>query len=153
MVTKEDMESRDFTDDRQKVSARVTYTDMNSRFQDYDLPDMLEEVLAAYCIEHGIQNRYQTVGDLCQLNEKTVRNMVSGATDANRPFLYKFTVGLKLDLDKANELFAKCGGELYEKNKADYVVMHALMDKDDIYDFLDEYEHYNCYPPLKRLRT
>ncbi len=109
--------------------------------------------MADYCIEHGIQNRYQTVGDLCQMNEKTLRDVISGNKDVTRAFLYKFTVGLKLGLEKANELFSKCGGELYEKNPADYVVIHALMDKDEIYLFLDQYEHFKCQPPLKRLKA
>ena len=55
-----------------------------------------------------------------------------------RPFLARICVGLKLPIDKANELFRMQGGELNLTNNVDAITYYAILDKDSVEDYENE---------------
>ena len=92
---------------------------------------------------------FMLIQDLCRIPADTTKKTVSGRCRVTRRFLAKFCVGLKIDLIEANELFRLHSGELNTTNSFDYILYHALKDKDDISDFIDEVKRY-CHLNLDR---
>jgi hypothetical protein len=84
----------------------------------------------------------RTVADRCDIPYNTYKKYIGLKRQITRVALAKFAVGLRLSLDDANKLFRLQGGELNETNDFDYIIIHALMDKDDIQDFQDEVKQY-----------
>jgi len=78
----------------------------------------------------------------CHIPCDTYKKAISGDYTLTRNFLAKFTVGLKLEIEQANELFRMHSGELNLTNDFDYIVYHALKTKDDIDFFIDEVYKY-----------
>jgi len=74
----------------------------------------------------------------CHISYETLRKTLVNSLSPTRNFLYKFSVGMKLPLDKANELFDLCGGSLSEKCFADFICINALQDGDSIESFIKE---------------
>ena len=69
-------------------------------------------------------------------------NIITGKYNITRNFLAKFVVGLKLGIEEANELFYLESGKLNLTNSFDYIIYHALEDKDLIDFFIEEVEKY-----------
>lgn len=129
----------------EKVSSRVTsreisiYVDMSASLSkkiSYE-KQHLAEVQGLKSTEMAGE-----IADRCQIAEDTLKKAISGKVPATRRFLYKFTVGLQMPLEKANEFFVLCGGALSDDCAADYICKCALRDKDDIWTFLEEMEQY-----------
>jgi hypothetical protein len=83
---------------------------------------------------------YEKLEEQCQISIDTMKKTISGRVKPKRNFLYKFTVGLHMTLEEANEFFELNGGTLRESCLADYICIHALRDKDDIEVFISDYE-------------
>lgn len=85
---------------------------------------------------------YEALEEKCQISVSTFKYALKGDKryTANRRFLYKFVVGLKLSLEEANELFELENGRLNESCLEDLICMCALRDNDDIYEFIEEFE-------------
>lgn len=85
---------------------------------------------------------YEVLADMCQISVTAFKYAISctkGHT-ANRRFLYKLSVGLQMEIEEANELFELENGKLSEHCLEDLICMCALRDKDNIYDFIEEFE-------------
>lgn len=85
---------------------------------------------------------YDKIEELCLISITSLKKTMNGTDRATRTFLYKFSVGLQMSLDEANELFELCGGSLRKEDPADYICMCALRDRDSIYKFCEDYEKY-----------
>ncbi|MBD5452507.1 MAG: hypothetical protein HDR25_07700 [Lachnospiraceae bacterium] len=83
---------------------------------------------------------YEALEDLCQINMDTLKKTINGSIKITRNFIYKFTVGLHMTLEEANTFFELNGGALRETCLADYICLHALLDQDDIYQFISDFE-------------
>ena len=144
MVTEKEMAERNFTVSsiERKVSHHVTADEMRRFSVNAALNDMVYNVVDNYAKKHNIKPKYEGLEDRCQLSESTIKKSCSGTIRITRLFLYKLTVGLKMDIDEANELFALCGGVLNLDFHEDYVCYKALKDKDDIMHFIDQFNHY-----------
>lgn len=152
MIQRSDLELRSFRFTElpaQSTSFRVT----DSEMQPYlEYGSKLARKIAAEKIllaeQEGISSTAMSekIEERCQIAVDTLKKTISGKLPATRRFLYKFTVGLKMPLEKANEFFALCGGALCEDCAADYICQCALRDGDPIEVFLDEMK---CYTNLE----
>lgn len=145
MVTKEEMERFNFTDiqTERKASYHVTAEEMKRFKINAQLNNRVYDKITAYTKENNIKPKYEGLEERCQLTASALKKSCAGKIKITRNFLYKLTVGLKMSLDEANELFAICGGPLNEHSPEDYVCINALRDKDDIYHFIDQLNEYS----------
>lgn len=106
------------------------------------LRDMIFKRKSKYETENKLKAiaAYEKLEEQCQISVDTMKKTISGRIKPTRNFLYKFTVGLHMTLDEANEFFELNGGTLRESCLADYICIHALLDKDDIEVFISDYE-------------
>lgn len=74
----------------------------------------------------------------CDISMATYKQYISGKRHPSRAFISKLCVGLKLSIEKANELLRAHSGELNMTNDADAVTFFALKSKDDIFDYEKE---------------
>lgn len=81
---------------------------------------------------------YIIIENLCSIPTDTMKKALNGKYKITRNFLAKFVVGLKLNMEEANELFELHSWRLSERNSFDFIVIHALNTKDSIYDFMEE---------------
>lgn len=88
----------------------------------------------------------------CMIAVDTMRKTILGTTKPTRNFLYKFTVGLHMSVDEANEFFELCDGPLNEKCMADYICIRALEDGDSIEKFVKEFEQHVEIKLVKKSR-
>ena len=144
MVTKEEMEKRKFKSPEEmggdKASLRVTAGEIASFDKDEnELPSDVDTVIFDYCQKHGLKRSNAVIAEYCHTNEKTLREYLNGNRRITREFLYKLAIGLELTLDEADLLFEKCGGKLNADNRQDYIVINAILDHDDIDDFIENF--------------
>ena len=140
-LKKEDFNSIFFQ--AEKTSARVSSKEL-SHFIDTEneLRDMIGKKKIAYQKEQNLSSltAYEELEDACQISMDTLKKTISGRIKVTRTFLYKFTVGLQMSLEEANQYFALNGGKLQNSCLADYICIHALLDRDKISDFIKEFE-------------
>ena len=79
---------------------------------------------------------YNIIELCCRIPTDTMKKALNGKYKITRNFLAKFTVGLQLELDQANDLFRQHSGNLELTNDFDFIVYHALLTKDGIDDFI-----------------
>lgn len=140
-INKEEFDSIFF--ELEKVSSRVSAKEL-SHFADNDntLRDMISKKKLMYQEEHKLTalKAYEELEEKCRISIDTMKKTISGRIKVTRNFLYKFVVGLHMSIDKANEYFELNGGVLRESCLADYICIHALLDKDDIGVFIEDFE-------------
>lgn len=112
-----------------------------------DLREKVRNIVWEKSDEYKLVNKvkisdFDVIQICCSIPIDTVKKAISGKYKLTRKFLYKFTVGLKLDIELANSLFKEHSGELNITNDADYIVYYALKTKDDIGFFIDELYKY-----------
>jgi hypothetical protein len=108
-----------------------------------EIRDIIWEKADEYRNKNNVKiSDFGAVEMCCRIPVDTVKKAVNGKYNITRNFLAKFSVGLKLDLDTANQLFKYHSGELNLTNDFDYVVYYALETKDDIDFFIEEVETY-----------
>ena len=152
MVTKEMMDKQKFKEtEKNHSSYRVTDEDMFIFDEDSKrLPLLLNETIDEFCEESGFAKRVNSqIADMCQIDEKALREYINGKRRITRAFLYKLTIGLGLPKDKANELFLLCGGKLDVFNREDYIVLRAIEDGDEIEDFIRNFNEFSVAIKLK----
>ena len=144
MVTEKEMTEKNFTvtEIDRNASYHVTADEMRRFSVNAILNDLVYEKIEDYVQKHNIKPKYPELEERCQLSESTIKKSCNGTIRTTRLFLYKLTVGLQMDIDEANELFALCGGELNLAFHEDYVCYKALKDKDDIMHFIDQFNEY-----------
>ena len=148
MVRKEDLNSNhfrcvEFPEERSSFCVRDE--DMISfHEQEKRLAVMIAEEKATLAEEYGKSSSEMSshIAASCQIAEDTLKKTITGKIPVTRRFLYKFTVGLKMSPEKADEYFALCGGKLTEDCLADFICLRALQDGDEIFDFLDQMNEY-----------
>lgn len=140
MVTKGDLTNIKFIRHEElKSSAFVTAADI-SRFTDNrKLADKVYDKIKSYSKENNIKNKYESMIEICQISDTSMKRSCNGTQKITRTFLYKLTVGLKMSLDEANEYFMLCGGPLTEFCLEDQICRCALRDKDDILVFIKQF--------------
>lgn len=84
------------------------------------------------------------VTDQCDIPYDTFKKYIGNNKKykISRTFIAKIAVGLKLEIDIANELFLMHSGELNLTNNFDYITYYALESKDDIAYFKRELREY-----------
>ena len=116
--------------------------------QDKVLAKKIANIKIKYELENNLKptKAYESLEDKCQIAITTLKNTMTLKITPTRNFLYKFTVGLKMDKVAANELFELCGGKLRDDCMADVICQHALKSEsnqgDNIHDFIAEFEKY-----------
>lgn len=129
-----------------KVAYELTFNEIAKFDNDsLELADMIGDRKKQYQEEKGINSTagYMELEESCQISADTMKKVISGRLKISRTFLYKFVIGLHMDLDEANTYFEFCGGPLTEKNKEDYICMKAMQDGDDIESLIMQYEKYS----------
>ncbi len=84
---------------------------------------------------------------LCQISVTAFKYAVAGkkGNTANRHFLYKLAVGMKMTIEEADVLFELEKGPLSDECLEDMICYCALRDHDSIYEFIDEFEEKTNY--------
>ena len=144
MVTNEEMKIiiENAKNDRKNTSYSVTPEEM----QRFKVNDKLPSLISAKKMEndkkHGVTATagYGLIEELCLISEASLKKTINRSIRVTRTFLYKFTIGLHMSLDEANELFNLCGGPLRETDPADYICINYLKTKDDIHKFCEQYK-------------
>jgi len=127
----------------EKTSSRVSVGELSHFVDNEDiLKDMISRRKIRYQNEHNLSAlaAYEKLEEQCQISIDTMKKTISGRIKVTRNFLYKFTVGLHMTLEEANEYFKLNGGTLRESCLADYICIHALLDKDEISLFINDFE-------------
>jgi hypothetical protein len=144
MVTKEELMAREFASvgyDK-GVSHYVTAGEMKRFDNKRVLGDKIYNKITEYALKHNIKNKYEGLIEICQLSDTSLKKSCAGTQRITRLFLYKFTVGLHMSVDEANEYFKLCGGELTEDCLEDYVCIKALEHGDEILVFISQFNQY-----------
>ncbi len=130
--------------ERKQASYSVTPEEMQRFKVNNKLPSLISTKKMKNDEKHGVSLTagYGLIEELCLINESTFKKTIKGTIRATRTFLYKFTIGLQMSIDEANELFNLCGGPLRETDPADYICVNYLKTKDDIHKFCEQYKEY-----------
>ena len=143
MVTLEELRNKNFTPTKNEdASFRVTAADMKRFQSNNELPLKLYNAIAEYARLHNIKPKYAGMEELCQISETSLKKSCAGTQKITRQFLYKFTVGLKMSVEAANDFFILCGGVLREDDLEDFICMKALTDGDDILFFINQFNEF-----------
>ncbi len=146
MVTEEEM--KNVISNAEKAQEKPVFSVTPEEMQRFKTNDRLPYLIANKKCQndekHGVSITagYGLIEEMCQISETNMKRTINGTIRVTRTFLYKFTIGLHMSLDEANELFALCGGPLRETDPADYICINYLETKDDIHKFIEQYEHY-----------
>lgn len=147
-VTKEDMDVKFKCVEMPSLAStyNVNDSDMSQFFdQDKKLAKKIASVKLKFDVEYceGKSTRgYDMILDQCQISVTALKKTIKNDIKPTRNLVYKLAVGLKMSLQEANELFVLCGGPLTEDCQADKICMYALRDGDDIFHFIEQFEHY-----------
>lgn len=131
-------------------SMRLSAADA-SRFSDKEkqLAKKISTIKLKYEMEHGVSSNkaYEDLCDLCQISVTAFKYAVAGkkGNTANRHFLYKLAVGMKMTIEEADVLFELEKGPLSDECLEDMICYCALRDHDSIYEFIDEFEEKTNY--------
>ena len=160
MVTIEELKTKKYISksDENKASFHVTAADLKRFEVNKELNMKVYNKITKYTAEHNIKPKYSGLEEICQLSETSLKKSCAGTQKITRYFLYKFTVGLKMDPEEANGYFSLCGGSLREDDLEDYICLKALKDGDDIIHFINqfneavsEYDKFQSTNKLKKL--
>lgn len=147
MITQEELQAMKFHETgypHEKVSYQVTTEDIKRFDKAKTLPLLIAKRKLMFEKEMNLKPTpaYDALDEQCQISITTIKKTINGTNKVTRQFLYKFTVGLHMTLDEANEFFTLCGGSLREDNLGDYICIRALEDRDDIHLFIQQYEEF-----------
>lgn len=146
MVTEEEM--KNVISNAEKAQEKPVYSVTPEEMQRFKTNDRLPYLIANKKRQNddkydvSITAGFGIIEEMCQISETNMKRTINGTIRVTRTFLYKFTIGLHMSLDEANELFALCGGPLRETDPADYICINYLETKDDIHKFIEQYEQY-----------
>ena len=146
MVTNEEMKivMENADDERKHASYNVTPEEMQ-RFKGNDkLPYLIATKKRENDEKHGVSATagYDLIAEMCTIDISTLKKTINKSIRVTRTFLYKFTIGLHMTVDEANQLFMLCGGPLTKLNVADYICINYLENQSSIHDFYKQYEEY-----------
>ena len=144
MVTKEEMKQFEgLKTTETKTSYKVTAAEL-SHFadNDFELAELVAERKKQYEKENKVSATaaYLDIEEKCHISTDAFKKAMCGNRKITRKFLYKFTVGLKMSLEEANQYFELCGGPLNTKSIEDYICKNALRDKDSVKQLIDDFK-------------
>lgn len=146
MVTEEEMKKviANAESEQAKPVYSVTPEEMQRFKKNARLPYLIADKKREHDEKYGVSITagYGLIEEKCLISETSMKKTINGSIRVTRTFLYKFTIGLQMSLDEANELFILCGGPLRETDIADYICINFLKTKDDIHKFIEQYEQY-----------
>ena len=118
------------------------------------LAELIGKRKIRYTKEHGYTYEVanERLEEECCIAADTMKKTITMKIKCSRNFLYKFTVGLHMSLEEANEYFRLCDGELRPDCMADYICIRALEDKDPIDLFIKEFEKHTGIKLARRER-
>ena len=128
MVTYEEMKK--VMENAKKERKQASYSVTPEEMQRFKVNDKLPSLISAKKMEndkkHGVTATagYGLIEELCLISEASLKKTINRSIRVTRTFLYKFTIGLHMSLDEANELFNLCGGPLRETDPADYICIN-----------------------------
>ena len=146
MVTYEEMKK--VMENAEKERNQASYSVTPEEMQRFKVNDKLPILISTKKMEndkkHGVTATpgYGLIEEQCLISEATLKKTINRSIRVTRTFLYKFTIGLHMSLDEANELFNLCGGPLRETDPADYLCKRYLEEPDDIHTFCNQYEEW-----------
>lgn len=154
MVTYEEMQNKEFPVEMRmtfgKGSAQVSGAEMGIFDERLSMLRIaIADVVDDYAREHNIKPKYDGLEELTHISSSQIKQMINGRTNITRTSLYKLVVGLHMTVDQANELFGQFTGELTEKSRDDFICIKALEDRDDIVEFITQYNKYTKGNKLK----
>lgn len=126
-----------------KTAYQVTGSELSGFIDmELELADLVSERKKRYEKENGITatQAYLDIEEFCQISTDTFKKAMCNARKITRPFLYKFTVGFRMNEEEANEYFELCGGPLSRKRADDYICLNALRDGDTVQQLVDDFE-------------
>lgn len=147
MVTEQQMKSMDFLDEPVKIKK---YYQVNpSQMKKFDdnrkkLAFKINSIVLRFELENDLSRNKtgEIISERTQQSWDSYKKVISGRTTASRALLYKFSIGMCLTLEEAQELFELSEeGPLNEKVRGDFIFLNAL-GKDSIQSFIKEYEEY-----------
>ena len=102
-----------------------------------------EDVLRLREERGGVLNRaYDFIDAQCHIAAATMKKVLLGQCSVTRELLYKYTVGLGLTLEQAQEYFELQGGRLRDDSEeAELIAFNALKDRDGIDSLMDQFQH------------
>ena len=118
-------------------AARVSKADMLSISEDDEKHIKLRQKLASLFHEKA-DGSYSKLEADTYIRQNTMQTWLSGKRKAGREKLALFVIGLKVDLETADELFSLQSHPLNMNNRFDYIVACALKDGDDKEQFGDD---------------
>jgi len=125
-----------------KNALRVSATDMRARPADSEKSIELRRRLGRLWHEKT-GGSYPKLESLTLIKQNTFQTWSSGRRRTSRLELAKFVVGLSIDIDTADELFALQDHALdCVNNRFDYIVASAIKDRDDIEQFGNDLQKY-----------
>lgn len=146
MVTNEEMKI--VFENAEKERKNASYNVTPEEMQRFKVNDKLPLLISLKKMEndkkHGVSATagYDLIDEMCTIEVSTLKKTINKSIRVTRTFLYKFTIGLHMSLDEANQLFDLCGGPLTEFDVADYICINYLKTKSSIHDFYIQYEQY-----------
>lgn len=147
MVTEKEM--KQFVTEDIEVNGKVAYQVSAAEMKRFDnvkweLAELVSNRKKKFEKENNLKATvaYGVLEDVCQISAVTIKKSITGTIKITRSFLYKFTVGLHMSLEEANEYFELCGGPLNEQWGEDYICIKALEHGDDISFFIKQYEEF-----------
>ena len=92
----------------------------------------------------GILDRaYAYIDAHCHIAPPTMKKALQGNSRITRKMLYKYTVGMRMTLDQAQEYFELQGRRLRnDSDEEDLIVYNALKDGDDADSLLEEFSRH-----------
>lgn len=85
---------------------------------------------------------YDYIDARCHIAAVTMKKVLTERQPITREFLYKYTVGLGMTLDQAQEYFELQGGRLRDdSDEAELIVFNALKDRDDIDSLASQFQN------------
>lgn len=96
-----------------------------------------------YTPEMSMERFYQLIDRELYISASTIKKIFQGKYTVSRDILYKITVGLKMDVETADQYFVKTmEGPLNHNNLSDIIVINALEDGDSLDSMLSEFMQY-----------
>ena len=146
MVTYEEM--RIVMENAEKERNQASYSVTPEEMQRFKVNDKLPILISTKKMEndkkHGVTATpgYGLIEEQCLISEATLKKTINRSIRVTRTFLYKFTIGLHMTVDEANQFFILCGGPLTKLDVADYICINYLETQSSIHDFYKQYEEY-----------
>lgn len=123
------------------LSTKANFSDIKERKNRLLL--MIRDDVNQLAHERGkiVQRAYDYIDAVCHIAPPTMKKVMLGQNVITRVFLYKYTVGLRMPLAKAQKYFELQGGVLRSENEEEeLIVYNALRDGDDADSLMDEFD-------------